>query len=226
MEEYKRPTFKVEFPSVNTRYQDGDTLSIEAKAMSYAGVPVQGAKVKYRVIRRPSLWWSPWYRTDDSNVIIKEEETITDGDGQFDVSLPLILPEEKGIRRFYNFTVEADVTDISGETHSGEMSIPLGSRPTAISSSIAEKELGDSLKSVTVYLKNQAGINVNTPVRMRIDEGECGACLPFQIGVAVAEESHGRGGCVVDRHGADGSDKVYFYFRDAAYLGASAQRYE
>ena len=172
VEEYKRPTFKVEFPSVNTRYQDGDTLSIEAKAMSYAGVPVQGAKVKYRVIRRPSLWWSPWYRTDDSNVIIKEEETITDGDGQFDVSLPLILPEEKGTRRFYNFTVEADVTDICGETHSGEMSIPLGSRPTAISSSIAEKELGDSLKSVTVYLKNQAGINVNTPVRMRIDEGE------------------------------------------------------
>ena len=37
---------------------------------------------------------------------------------------------------------------------------------------------------------------------------ECRACLPFQIGVAVAEESHGRGGHVVDRHGADGSDEV------------------
>ncbi|MGN1229472.1 MAG: alpha-2-macroglobulin family protein [Prevotella sp.] len=172
VEEYKRPTFKVEFPTINTRYQGGDTLSIEAKAVSYAGVPVQGAKVKYRVVRRPSLWWSPWYRTDDSNIIIKEEETITDGDGRFDVSLPLILPEETGVRRFYNFTVEADVTDISGETHSGEMSIPLGSRPTAISSSVTDKELGDSLKSVTVYLKNQAGIDVNTPVRMRIDEGE------------------------------------------------------
>lgn len=172
VEEYKRPTFKVEFPTINTRYQSGDTLSIEAKAVSYAGVPVQGAKVKYRVVRRPSLWWSPWYRTDDSNIIIKEEETITDGDGRFDVSLPLILPDDTGVRRFYNFTVEADVTDISGETHSGEMSIPLGSRPTAISSSIADKELGDSLKSVTVYLKNQAGIDVNTPVRMRIDEGE------------------------------------------------------
>ena len=172
VEEYKRPTFKVEFPTINTRYQGGDTLSVEAKAVSYAGVPVQGAKVKYRVVRRPSLWWSPWYRTEDNNTIIKEEETITDGDGRFDVSLPLILPDETGVRRFYNFTVEADVTDISGETHSGEMSIPLGNRPTAISSSIADKELGDSLKSVTVYLKNQAGINVNTPVRMRIDEGE------------------------------------------------------
>ena len=73
---------------------------------------------------------------------------------------------------FYNFAVEADVTDISGETQSGEMVIPLGNKNTAISSNIAEKELGDSLKSVTVYLKNQAGIDVNTSVRMRIDEGE------------------------------------------------------
>lgn len=173
VEEYKRPTFKVEFPTINTKYQSGDTLSIQAKAVSYAGVPVQGAKVKYRVVRRPSMWWSPWYRASDSSKIIKEDETITDGDGRFDVSLPLIMPEEAAKSRvFYNFVVEADVTDISGETHSGETSVPLGSRPTAISSSLAAQELGDSLKSVTVYLKNQAGINVNTPVRMRIDEGE------------------------------------------------------
>lgn len=173
VEEYKRPTFKVEFPTINSRYQSGDTLSIQAKAVSYAGVPVQGAKVKYRVVRRPSMWWSPWYRASDSSKLIKEEETITDGEGRFDVSMPLVMPEEasKG-RMFYNFVVEADVTDISGETHSGETSVPLGSRPTAISSSLAEKELGDSLKSVTVYLKNQAGINVDTPMRMRIDGGE------------------------------------------------------
>ena len=172
VEEYKRPTFKVEFPDVNTRYQSGDTLSILAKALSYAGVPVQGAKVKYRVVRRPSLWWSPWFRSDNSTKVIKEEDAVTDGDGRFEVAVPLVLPNDGNHRMFYNFVVEADVTDISGESHSGEMTIPLGNRPTAISSSLAEKELGDSLKSVTVYLKNQAGIDVNTPVRMRIDEGE------------------------------------------------------
>ena len=172
VEEYKRPTFKVEFPTVNTKYQGGDTLSVKAKALSYAGVPVQGAKVKYRVVRRPSLWWCPWYSKNTANKTIKEEETITDGDGFFDVSVPLVMPNDGNIRMFYNFAVEADVTDISGETQSGEMVIPLGNKNTAISSNIAEKELGDSLKSVTVYLKNQAGIDVNTSVRMRIDEGE------------------------------------------------------
>ena len=192
VEEYKRPTFKVEFPTVNTKYQGGDTLSVKAKALSYAGVPVQGAKVKYRVVRRPSLWWSPWYSKHVKNKIT-EEETITDGDGLFDVSIPLILPNDGNDRMFYNFAVEADVTDISGETHSGEMVIPLGNRPTAISSSIAEKELGDSLKNVTVYLKNQAGIDVNTPVRMRIDEGEWlegRTMTPIQLPSRLASGKH------------------------------------
>ena len=172
VEEYKRPSFKVEFPTVNNKYQEGDTLGIQAKALSYAGVPVQGAKVSYRVVRRPSLWWAYWYKDNTGNVVLKEENTITDGEGRFDVSIPLILPDDGNNRMFYNFSVEADVTDISGETHKGEMTIPLGNRPTAISSSLAGKELGDSLKSITVYLKNQAGIDVNTAVKMRIDGGE------------------------------------------------------
>ena len=192
VEEYKRPTFKVEFPTVNTKYQGGDTLSVKAKALSYAGVPVQGAKVKYRVVRRPALWWTPWYAKHIKNKIA-EEETITDGDGHFDVSIPLILPNDGNNRMFYNFVVEADVTDISGETHSGEMVLPLGNRPTAISSSLADKELGDSLKSVTVYLKNQAGIDVNTPVRMRIDEGEWlegRTMTPIQLPSRLASGKH------------------------------------
>ena len=174
VEEYKRPTFKVEFPEINTRYQAGDTLAVQAKALSYAGVPVQGAKVSYRVWRHPSLWWSPMVRKGGTrgSVALKEETTITDGEGRFDVNIPLVMPDEARISRlFYNFTVEADVTDISGETRHGEMSIPLGSKPTAISSSIADKVMGDSLNSITIYLKNQAGINVNTPVKMSIDNG-------------------------------------------------------
>lgn len=174
VEQYKRPTFKVEFPEVNSRYESGDTLLIQAKAVSYAGVPVQGATVKYRVYRKGSNWWRARYINsaifNSGDELLKEAEGITDGDGRFEVELPLVLPEEsKKIRTFYNFSVEADVTDISGETRSGSMSLPLGSRRTDISSSLRDKELADSLKSITIYLKNNAGINVNTPVRFQID---------------------------------------------------------
>lgn len=57
VEEYKRPTFQVEFPKINQRYQSGDTLVVTAHAKTYAGVPVQGAKVSYTVKRSQSLWW-------------------------------------------------------------------------------------------------------------------------------------------------------------------------
>ena len=57
VEEYKRPTFQVEFDEYKEAYQAGDTIQTQGKAMTYAGVPVQDAKVKYTVKRRVAYWW-------------------------------------------------------------------------------------------------------------------------------------------------------------------------
>lgn len=172
VEEYKRPTFQVEFPEVNEKYQNGDTLMVRAKALTYAGVPVQGAKVEYTVKRRPALWWR--YCKMDSGYegieVLASGETATESDGSFVVNVPMVLPEEDGRRpMFYNFEVEAQVTDIGGETHSGTMSIPLGSRPTAFSCDLPEKVLGDSLKTVTFSLRNAAGMEIAADVFFCID---------------------------------------------------------
>ena len=195
VEEYKRPTFKVEFPKVNSPYHNGDTLQLQGKALSYAGVPVQGARVSYKVTRNRALWWT--WRADFSireNEVVKTGETITDGEGRFDVDLPMILPEEAlTTRMFYNFTLTADVTDISGETRIGTLTLPLGTRTTAISSNLGEKELSDSLKNVTVSLKNAAGIEVSTDVRLRIDNGEwlTGQTMkPIALGKRLATGCH------------------------------------
>ena len=174
VEQYRKPSFKVEFPEVNTKYQVGDTLLIKAKAIAYSGMPVQGAKVSYKVYRREALWWRICARKTDSakETLLMEQETITDGDGRFYVEFPLTLPnesyDERGI--FYNIIAEASVTDISGETHSGEISVPIGRKMASISCSLGDKELGDSLKGITIYLKNGMGIDVNTPVKLRIDD--------------------------------------------------------
>ncbi len=193
VEEYKRPTFKVEFPKVNSRYQNGDTLQLQGKALSYAGVPVQGARVSYKVTRNKALWWS-WYRDDNASEVMRTGETVTDGEGRFDVELPMILPEESlTTRMFYNFTVTADVTDISGETRIGTLTLPLGTRTTAISSSVGEKELSDSLNSITISLKNAAGIEVSTDVRLSIDNGEwlTGRTMqPIALGKRLASGEH------------------------------------
>lgn len=170
VEEYKRPTFQVEFPEINEKYQSGDTLIIKGKATTYTGLPVQGAKVSYKVNRRTALWWMRYYNGRINEVPVAEQETTTDDNGNFIVELPLTIPEENGNgSTFYNFTVNADVTDIAGETRNGQMTVPLGSRPVVLTSDVPSLAQSDSLKQICFHLRNAAGLNVSATVRFYID---------------------------------------------------------
>ena len=182
MEEYKRPTFEITFPKVNQKYTWGDTVVVKAAAKTYAGVPVQGAKVSYTVTRRNQLWW--WGDRTSPSQVMKGEGTTRE-DGTFDVEIPLeAFPSDRQDRdiaymndfmrkaRFFSFDVKAVVTDQSGESHEGEMSLPLGTRPTALSVDIPKRIEVDSLKQVTFSYRNASGMEISGNVRYRIDEGE------------------------------------------------------
>ena len=174
VEEYKRPTFEITFPKVNERYTWGDTIVVKASAKTYAGVPVQGAKVEYKVTRRNQMWWRGASSSDKQ---VKTDSTVTREDGTFEVEIPLEVAEsEKNdfmrIARFFNFTVSAVVTDISGESHEGEMSLPLGTRSTAFSVDMPKRIETDSLKTVTFAYRNASGMPISSQLKYRIDKGE------------------------------------------------------
>ena len=174
VEEYKRPTFEITFPKVNERYTWGDTIVVKATAKTYAGVPVQGAKVEYKVTRRNQMWW---WGARSSDKLVKTDSTVTREDGTFEVEIPLEVAEsEKNdfmrIARFFNFTVSAVVTDISGESHEGEMSLPLGTRSTAFSVDMPKRIEVDSLKTVTFAYRNASGMPISSQLKYRIDKGE------------------------------------------------------
>lgn len=174
VEEYKRPTFEITFPKVNERYTWGDTVVVKATAKTYAGVPVQGAKVGYKVTRRNQMWWRG---ASSSDKLVKTDSTVTREDGTFEVEIPLEVAEsEKNdfmrIARFFNFTVSAVVTDISGESHEGEMSLPLGTRSTAFSVDMPKRIEVDSLKTVTFAYRNASGMPISSQLKYRIDKGE------------------------------------------------------
>ena len=178
VEEYKRPTFHVDFPEVKQAYAAGDTLTVQASAQSYAGVPVQGAKVSYKVVRRRAYWWWSYNRYWDTAVIghssdgdeVFTGEAVTDNDGHFDVTMPLTMPETS-YPMFYQFVVTADVTDSAGETRTGQLSLPLGNRKQALSVDLAEKVLIDDRPTATFHLLNAAGKDLDADVRYRIDGG-------------------------------------------------------
>ena len=74
VEEYKRPTFEITFPKVNEKYTWGDTVVVKASAKTYAGVPVQGAKVEYQVTRRNQLWW---WGAGSAGQLVKTDSCVT-----------------------------------------------------------------------------------------------------------------------------------------------------
>ena len=184
VEEYKRPTFTVELPDVNSRYANGDTLVITGHAKTFAGVPVQGATVRYTVRRNSALWWRAYsgnMRNGDDRATLNECTTKTDTDGAFKMEVPMVLPEWsvadngiskddfKRIARFYNITADVSVTDLGGETRSASISLPLGSKPTSFIVEMPEKELRDSLKTVKFLYRNMAGKDIAARVRYTVD---------------------------------------------------------
>ena len=179
VEEYKRPTFEITFPKVNKKYNWGDTVVVKATAKTYAGVPVQGAKVEYQVTRRNQLWW---WGAGSAGQLVKTDSCVTREDGTFDVEIPLeaSLPGKNEtdmndfmrIARFFNFEVSAIVTDISGESHEGVMSLPLGTKPTILTVNLPKRIETDSLKMVTFAYRNASGMPIPSRLRYRIDEGE------------------------------------------------------
>ena len=179
VEEYKRPTFEITFPKVNEKYNWGDTVVVKASAKTYAGVPVQGAKVEYQVTRRNQLWW---WGAGSAGQLVKTDSCVTREDGTFDVEIPLEaslsgkdeadMSDFMRIARFFNFEVSAIVTDISGESHEGVMSLPLGTKPTILTVDLPKRIEADSLKTVTFAYRNASGMPISSRLKYRIDEGE------------------------------------------------------
>ena len=179
VEEYKRPTFEITFPKVNEKYNWGDTVVVKASAKTYAGVPVQGAKVAYQVTRRNQLWW---WGAGSAGQLVKTDSCVTREDGTFDVEIPLEaslsgkdeadMSDFMRIARFFNFEVSAIVTDISGESHEGVMSLPLGTKPTILTVNLPKRIEADSLKTVTFAYRNASGMEISSNLKYRIDKGE------------------------------------------------------
>ena len=179
VEEYKRPTFEITFPKVNEKYNWGDTVVVKATAKTYAGVPVQGAKVAYQVTRRNQLWW---WGAGSAGQLVKTDSCVTREDGTFDVEIPLEaslsgkndadMSDFMRKARFFNFEVSAIVTDISGESHEGVMSLPLGTKPTILTVNLPKRIEADSLKTVTFAYRNASGMPISSRLKYRIDKGE------------------------------------------------------
>ncbi|NJL13246.1 MAG: LysM peptidoglycan-binding domain-containing protein [Microscillaceae bacterium] len=142
VEDYKRPKFEVSFEPVKGTFRLRDEISMEGKAMAYSGASLDGAEVRYRVVRKarfPYWWYYRWgYYPSSPEMEITSGMTQTNQEGKFTVKFPA-LPDENtspASSPVFTYTVYADVTDLNGETHSAQGSASVGYQALEISASM------------------------------------------------------------------------------------------
>jgi Bacterial Alpha-2-macroglobulin MG10 domain/Alpha-2-macroglobulin family/MG2 domain len=169
VEEYKRPKFLTEIKKPEGTYRINDLVTVTGNAKAYAGNNIDGAKVSYRVVRRvqyPVWWgwggygktWPPYGRGSAMEII--NGVTTTDADGNYKIQFKAIPDEtvnKKDQPTFY-YEVSADVTDINGETRSGETTIAVAYQVLQLNISIADKFPADSLKNIKISSTNMNGL--------------------------------------------------------------------
>ncbi len=171
VEEYKRPTFEIIFPEITKKYTAGDTLMIYTKVRTFAGAPVQDAKVVYTIKRKMPLWWWRNYYEDDIYAGKNFSDTlITDADGGCFIPMQLTVPQ--GNRHFYNFVADVTATSLSGETQRGQLVVPLGYKDAVLKSDLKTQILRDSLHAVTFTLFNASGKEMAATVTYSINGGK------------------------------------------------------
>ena len=178
VEEYKRPTFDLEFDTYDQPYKNGDIISVKGHAKTYSGVPVQSAKVSYTVSRkRNSWWWNPGGH-DEGDAELLVDSTTTDEKGCFVIKMPMQLPESSEIAlnyrspQFYRIVAEVVVTDQAGESHDGECSMPISNREKAFSFTMPKNIERGQTEPVTFHLRNLVGNPVDGEVTYTIDDHE------------------------------------------------------
>ena len=133
VEEYKRPKFEASLEKADEKATLGKPVTVTGKALTYSGLPVQGAKVAWHVersVRYPDWWrWFGWGDDgDDGEGFVAQGEAETDGNGAFTVTFtPVAAPtaDLDGDPSF-RFAVTATVTDDTGEARTAESSFEIG----------------------------------------------------------------------------------------------------
>ena len=171
--EYKRPTFTLHFDEITQKYVEGDTIKVHGKAMSFAGVALQKAQVRYTIKRRPRFFgWSTMWSAQTS--VVAKDTIQTNENGEFTIPVHLLLPLKKSEKesRYYSFDIETQVTSLAGETQEGSFSVPLSEHPTVFYTTVPEKiEKKDSLL-LTLNYQNNAGKAIDGVAKVQLGAGK------------------------------------------------------
>jgi uncharacterized protein YfaS (alpha-2-macroglobulin family) len=175
VEEYKRPKFEVTFEPITGTFKVDGGVSVKGTAKAYAGSNIDGAQVRYRVVREvqyPIWGWYRGYFPSSPSMEIASGITSTDSVGGYTINFTAIPDRtvDKQTDPIFSYRVYADVTDISGETHSSETTVRVGYKALEIAVSLPDAINKANQDSIRLYTNNLNGEPEPTQVQLSIHQ--------------------------------------------------------
>ena len=171
VEEYKRPKFEVTFEPVKDEYKYGQTIELKGKVMTFSGIALNNTKVGYEIKKQNIRWryFSSYPEGDDQeNSILGEAET--NEKGEFIIRLDLKKDEKLEGIQIDNYSVNASVTDINGETQTAGTELKVASVSHYIEADDVKNVFsGESIK-VKVETKNYNKQVLKKPYQVRLSK--------------------------------------------------------
>jgi hypothetical protein len=163
VEEYKRPTFDIQFETNNATYRFGDTITIEGNARTFSGVRLQDTQVRYKITRQYHWLFRIRYAPP---ALVAEGSVRTQSDGGF----TLRFPAEKAPEDFnrpnthYLYEIEATVTGSNGEMQTAGTRFFIGDRSMylTINCPLDVMDKDQALSGIIIQARNLAGNPVET----------------------------------------------------------------
>lgn len=182
VEAFKAPTFKatMERPTMALRF--GDSLTLRGTATTYTGLPVAGAKVRYKVTANITTLFG--YHYTNSLKASLADTTITDREGHFEIPLTIDTLDTPNENVTCHYTIAAHVTDLNGETQSTQTSFFVGQRTKRIIFNRGATTLmqGDS---IGYSLSTLGGQRLGEDITLSLSK----LVVPHHTGIRPTEES-------------------------------------
>ncbi|MDR1161540.1 MAG: alpha-2-macroglobulin, partial [Tannerellaceae bacterium] len=201
VEEYKRPTFKIELDKVKDEVAFGDEVTITGKAQTFSGVALQQADITYRIIRKPF-----WFRTYSGNPaeeqVAQGTTAIRDG-GTFSFTFRPEKSDAGFPLSFQSYDIKVSVTDSKSETQEALSTFSAGDRSMILSTDIKKQLEKESdvvkISALTLNGEDMPAKGTYTIITLadtqeadQYKEGKALAQGTFSTDVAVGKEIFGK----------------------------------
>ncbi|RYE22684.1 MAG: hypothetical protein EOP42_24150, partial [Sphingobacteriaceae bacterium] len=158
VEEYKRPTFQINFDAVKEAYRPGDSIKLKGKVLAFAGYGLADALIKFdvnlshvEISKQPNSNRIKSINITKKSIDFLNDTITTNAKGEFMIRFKAYSDPRLELASFYH--IQAEATNASGETHTNYVEVNVATNPLQINLTFPQKLLPQN------SLKFNASIN-------------------------------------------------------------------